>query len=209
MYFLRRDHYLAHAGAAVGRKCRRRIRKAKLVQYDPAIADRRRAHRVFSIRSPKPDCRRLRSMRIFSPALASLIPQAGARICGAAQNPEKLNRLYSIESTPTTTGFKAEASVGLRASEFQPSLPGVRPKPLSYRVEAPSMPGPTSREVPCRRDKDLKVHAARALYPRALSGSYVLKHALAINIVLRNFKGVSFGVGPEDLPVRRQSGRPA
>ena len=32
--------------------------------------------------------------------------------------PEKLNRLYAIESTPTTTGLKAEHRLGLRASEI-------------------------------------------------------------------------------------------
>jgi hypothetical protein len=36
----------------------------------------------------------------------------------AAQGPEKLNRLYAIESTPTTTGMKAEHRLGLRASEI-------------------------------------------------------------------------------------------
>jgi hypothetical protein len=34
------------------------------------------------------------------------------------KDPEKLNRLYAIESTPTTTGLKAEHRLGLRASEI-------------------------------------------------------------------------------------------
>jgi MoCo/4Fe-4S cofactor protein with predicted Tat translocation signal len=34
------------------------------------------------------------------------------------KDPEKLNRLYSIECTPTTTGLKAEHRLGLRASEI-------------------------------------------------------------------------------------------
>ena len=38
--------------------------------------------------------------------------RSGARI------PTKLNRLYAVESTPTTTGLKAEHRLGLRASEI-------------------------------------------------------------------------------------------
>ena len=34
------------------------------------------------------------------------------------KDPEKLNRLYAIECTPTTTGMKAEHRLGLRASEI-------------------------------------------------------------------------------------------
>jgi hypothetical protein len=35
-----------------------------------------------------------------------------------AKTQTKLNRLYAIESTPTTTGLKAEHRLGLRASEI-------------------------------------------------------------------------------------------
>src|SRR5581483_8031674 len=34
------------------------------------------------------------------------------------KDPNNLNRLYTIESTPTTTGMKAEHRLGLRASEI-------------------------------------------------------------------------------------------
>ena len=34
------------------------------------------------------------------------------------KKPENLNRLYAVESTPTTTGLKAEHRLGLRASEI-------------------------------------------------------------------------------------------
>jgi hypothetical protein len=79
--------------------------KATLVQYDPAIAGTA-ASRGFDVQYSLSrcgcDCFARRGFS-FGAALPR-IPQAGPRVRGAAQDrPEKLNRLYAIESTPTTT----------------------------------------------------------------------------------------------------------
>ena len=58
--------------------------------------------------------------------------------------PAKLNRLYAIESTPTTTGLKAEHRLGLRASEIPAfaaelakavGVPGIEPPAYAWTDE--------------------------------------------------------------------------
>jgi hypothetical protein len=56
----------------------------------------------------------------------------------------RLNRLYAIESTPTTTGMKAEHRLGLRASEI-PAFAAELAKAVGCGVEAPAYAGPMSR----------------------------------------------------------------
>jgi len=94
--------------------------KAKLVQYEPALAGT-----AFS-KGFNPQ---------FSLADADVIVALDADFLSGASYPgfhklsreyamrrkdpsQPMNRLYSIESTPTTTGMKAEHRLGLRASEI-------------------------------------------------------------------------------------------
>jgi len=83
------------------------VSNAKLVQYDPAIAGTA-AQSAQSIQYSLTEADVVVSLDAdFSPALASLDSTSWCANMRAAQESEKLNRLYSIESTPTTTGFKA------------------------------------------------------------------------------------------------------
>ncbi len=57
-----------------------------------------------------------------------------------------MNRLYAIESTPTTTGMKAEHRLGLRASEIPAFTAAVGAGcGRSGRERSARMRGPTSR----------------------------------------------------------------
>ena len=95
--------------------------KAKLVQYDPALAGtaagRRGSNVQYALERRGRDCFARRGL--FVGRELSRLSQAGARVRGAAQGARtQLNRLYAVESTPTTTGMKAEHRLGLRASEI-------------------------------------------------------------------------------------------
>src|SRR5208337_4462117 len=93
--------------------------KATLVQYDPAIAgtalssglnvqyDLAEADVIVSL-----DADFLSGASY--PGFHRLVRDYAER----RKDPAKLNRLYAIESTPTTTGLKAEHRLGLRASEI-------------------------------------------------------------------------------------------
>ena len=93
--------------------------KATLVQYDPAIAgtalqngpavqyDLADADVIVSL-----DADFLSGASY--PGFHKLVRDYAKR----RKSPENLNRLYAIESTPTTTGLKAEHRLGLRASEI-------------------------------------------------------------------------------------------
>ncbi len=92
--------------------------QAKLIQYDPAIAgtalaagaipqyDLSGADVIVSL-----DADFLSGASY--PGFHKLVREYAAR----RKDPNRLNRLYAIESTPTTTGMKAEHRLGLRASE--------------------------------------------------------------------------------------------
>ncbi|HET6208622.1 MAG TPA: TAT-variant-translocated molybdopterin oxidoreductase, partial [Terracidiphilus sp.] len=92
--------------------------KARLVQYDPAAAG------TALVSGPIPQFDLGGADVIVSldadflsgaayPGFHKLVREYAAR----RKDPSKLNRLYAIESTPTTTGMKAEHRLGLRASE--------------------------------------------------------------------------------------------
>jgi molybdopterin-containing oxidoreductase family iron-sulfur binding subunit len=91
--------------------------KAKLVQYDPAIAGTAFASGVTSTYS-------LKDADVIVSLDADFLSGAGypgfhklvREYAERRKDPNRLNRLYTIESSPTTTGFKAEHRLGLRAS---------------------------------------------------------------------------------------------
>ncbi|MGA2051477.1 MAG: 4Fe-4S dicluster domain-containing protein [Terracidiphilus sp.] len=93
--------------------------KAKLVQYDPAVAGTA-LQNGLAAQYNLADADVIVSLDAdflsgaSYPGFHKLVGDYAAR----RKDPSKLNRLYSIESTPTTTGLKAEHRLGLRASEI-------------------------------------------------------------------------------------------
>jgi MoCo/4Fe-4S cofactor protein with predicted Tat translocation signal len=93
--------------------------QAKLVQYDPAVAGTSTANRL-NVQYDLAEADVIVSLDADYlsgagfPGFHKLVRQYADR----RKSPEKLNRLYAIESTPTTTGLKAEHRLCLRASEI-------------------------------------------------------------------------------------------
>ena len=122
--------------------------KAKLVQYDPAIAgtflekglnvqyDLSQADVIVSL-----DADFLSGASY--PGFHKLVRDYAAR----RKQPENgMNRLYAIELTPTTTGMKAEHRLGLRASEI-PAFAAA----LAQAVGVPGVNAPRMRGLPSSR----------------------------------------------------------
>jgi len=93
--------------------------QAKLVQYDPAIAGTSLANGL-NVQYTLDDAYVIVSLDADFlsgagfPGFHKLVREYAKR----RKDPTHLNRLYAIESTPTTTGLKAEHRLGLRASEI-------------------------------------------------------------------------------------------
>jgi len=163
--------------------------KAKLVQYDPAIAgtalasglnvqyDLAQADVIVSL-----DADFLSGAGF--PGFHKLVRQYAER----RKSPEKLNRLYAIESTPTTTGLKAEHRLGLRASEI-PAFTAA----LAQAVGVPGMSVPNyvftveQAKFLAALAKDLKAHAGKCVViPGLYQNELVNRLAFAINRNLGN-----------------------
>ena len=162
---------------------------AKLVQYDPAIAGTALATGA----TPQ-----------YALADADLIVSLDADFLSGSsypgfhklareyaqrrKTPEKLNRLYAIESTPSTTGMKAEHRLSLRASEI-PAFAAA----LAQAVGATGVPAAGYSWTPAQQKflgglaKDLKAHAGRsAVIPGLYQDASVAALAMAINQALGN-----------------------
>jgi molybdopterin-containing oxidoreductase family iron-sulfur binding subunit len=164
--------------------------KAKLVQYEPAIAgtflekglgvqyDLSQADVIVSL-----DADFLSGASY--PGFHKLVRDYAAK----RKQPESgMNRLYAIESTPTTTGMKAEHRLGLRASEVPAftaelakavGVPGVNPPAYAWTDE--------QKKFLAVLAKDLKANAGKsAVLPGLYQDLSVALLALAINNVLGN-----------------------
>jgi molybdopterin-containing oxidoreductase family iron-sulfur binding subunit len=164
--------------------------KAKLVQYDPAIAgtflangtnvqyDLSAADVIVSL-----DADFLSSAAY--PGFHKLVRDYADR----RKQPENgMNRLYAIESTPTTTGMKAEHRLGLRASEIPYFT-----KALYAEVGPTDNPAPgyawtgEQQKFLAALVKDLKASAGKsAVIPGLYQDPSVAALALAINTALGN-----------------------
>jgi molybdopterin-containing oxidoreductase family iron-sulfur binding subunit len=116
------------------------------------------------------------------------------------KSPEKLNRLYAIESAPTTTGLKAEHRLGLRASEIPAFV-----AELAKAVGAPGITPPSytwtdeQQKFVAALAKDLKANAGKsAVIPGLYQDRSVEALALAINNALGNI-GKTVFVAPESV----------
>jgi len=164
--------------------------KAKLVQYDPALAgtaaskganaqyDLSGADVIVSL-----DADFLSSASF--PGFNKLVREYAAR----RKQPEKgMNRLYSVESAPTTTGMKAEHRLGLRASEipaFSAALAqavgvgGVQATGYAWTAE--------QQQFLAAVAKDLKANAGKsAVIPGLYQDESVTALAAAMNAALGN-----------------------
>ena len=163
--------------------------KATLVQYDPAIAGTSVANGT-SVQYSLADADVIVSLDAdflsgaSYPGFHKLVGDYAAR----RKDPEKLNRLYAIESTPTTTGLKAEHRLGLRASE----IPAFAAE-LAKSVGANGAEGTgynwtdEQKKFLAALAKDLKAHAGKsAVIPGLYQDPSVEVLALAINTALGN-----------------------
>jgi len=163
--------------------------KATLVQYDPAIAgttladgtnvqyDLAEADVIVSLDAD------FLSGAAF-PGFHKLVRQYAER----RKDPTKLNRLYAIESTPTTTGLKAEHRLGLRASEIPVfaaelakavGLGGIEPPAYAWTDE--------QKRFIASLAKDLKTHAGKSVViPGLYQDPAMADYAVVINRLLGN-----------------------
>jgi MoCo/4Fe-4S cofactor protein with predicted Tat translocation signal len=162
--------------------------KAKLVQYEPAIAgtflekglnvqyDLSQADVIVSL-----DADFLSGASY--PGFHKLVRDYAAR----RKQPENgMNRLYAVESTTTTTGMKAEHRLGLRASEV-PAFAAA----LAQAVGVPGVDAPSyawtaeQQKFLAALAKDLKASAGKcAVLPGLYQDPVVASLAFAINIAL-------------------------
>lgn len=177
--------------------------KATLVQYDPAIAG------TFLEGSISP---------LYSLADADVIVSLDADFLSGAsfpgfhqlvrqyaerrKDPAQLNRLYAIESTPTTTGLKAEHRLGLRASEI-PAFTAELAKALGVlTAEPPAYDwNDEQRKFLAAVVKDLKAHAGKSVViPGLYQDASVFELAYSINGVLKNLGSTThWGSDPDHI----------
>ena len=163
--------------------------KATLVQYDPATAGTP-ASKGLNVQYDLSDADLIVTLDAdflsgaSFPGFHKLVREYADR----RKDPEKLNRLYSIESTPTTTGLKAEHRLGLRASEV-PAFVAELAKAVGVAgVAAPAYAWTDEqKKFLSALAKDLKAHAGKsAVIGGEQQDASVAALALAINNTLGN-----------------------
>ncbi|MGD0097363.1 MAG: TAT-variant-translocated molybdopterin oxidoreductase [Terracidiphilus sp.] len=166
--------------------------KATLVQYDPAIAGTA-LEKGLNVQYDLTDADVIVSLDAdflsgaSYPGFHKLVRQYAER----RKDPTKLNRLYAIESTPTTTGLKAEHRLGLRASEI-PAFAAALARSVGV-AEAPQGVGGRyewtleQQKFLAALAKDLKANASKSVViPGIYQDESVAALALAINQALGN-----------------------
>jgi molybdopterin-containing oxidoreductase family iron-sulfur binding subunit len=178
--------------------------KATLVQYDPAIAGTSLVTSGLSIQYDLTDADVIVSLDADFLSGAAF-PGFHKLVCQYAErrkDPTKLNRLYAIESTPTTTGLKAEHRLGLRASEV-PAFAAELAKALG--VLAPESPAYNwtdgQKKFLAAVVEDLRAHAGKCVViPGLFQDLSVAEIAFSINGALGNTgKTVHWGSDPYNL----------
>ncbi|HKD61524.1 MAG TPA: TAT-variant-translocated molybdopterin oxidoreductase [Terracidiphilus sp.] len=164
--------------------------KAKLIQYDPAIAgtfiakgynvqyDLTQADVIVSL-----DADFLSGAAY--PGFHKLVRDYASR----RKNPANgMNRLYAVESMPSTTGMKAEHRLGLRASEVPAFAAELAKAVGASGAESPQYAWTgEQKEFLAALAKDLKAKAGKsAVIPGLYQDASVAALALAINQALGN-----------------------
>ena len=164
--------------------------KATLVQYDPALAGTWLAKGF----SPQYDLSQADVIVSLDADFLSGAAYPGFHklVCDYAarrKDPAKgMNRLYSVESSTTTTGMKAEHRLGLRASEIPAFAAALAVAVGATGVSAPSYAWtPEQTKFLNTVAKDLKASAGKsAVLPGLYQDESVAALALAINTALGN-----------------------
>jgi len=162
--------------------------KATLVQYDPAIAGTS-LDGGTNVWYSLADADVIVSLDAdflsgaAYPGFHKLVREYAAR----RKDPNNLNRLYAVESTPTTTGMKAEHRLGLRASEI-PAFAAALAAAVGAGGEASSYAWTDEQQkFLATLAKDLKAHAGRsAVIPGLYQDPSVAALAASINAALGN-----------------------
>jgi molybdopterin-containing oxidoreductase family iron-sulfur binding subunit len=178
--------------------------KATLVQYDPAIAGTAVAAGAAA-QYALADADVIVSLDAdflsgaSYPGFHKLVRDYAQR----RKDPEKLNRLYSIESTPTTTGLKAEHRLGLRASEI-PAFTAELAKAVGVGDAATPAYEWTDEQKKflAAVARDLKAHAGKsAVIPGLYQDPSVAALAAAMNGALGNTGKTVLGPGEPSIPL--------
>jgi molybdopterin-containing oxidoreductase family iron-sulfur binding subunit len=184
--------------------------QAKLVQYDPALAGSAFAMGVrpqFSLEQA--DVIVALDADFLSgatyPGSHKLIREYAKRR-KLADGDRTMNRLYSIESTPTTTGLKAEHRLALRASEIPAFAAALATAVGASGISAPSYSW-TEEQTKFLNAlaKDLKANAGKSVViPGVYQDPSVTAIALAINAALGNegktvSAGAAAGTGSDQI----------
>jgi molybdopterin-containing oxidoreductase family iron-sulfur binding subunit len=173
--------------------------KATLVQYDPAAAGTAIAQGT-NVQYALDDADVIVSLDAdflsgaSFPGFHALVREYAKR----RKDPNHLNRLYSIESTPTTTGLKAEHRLGLRASEI-PAFTAELAGALGVAGANPPAYAWTGEQTKflAALVKDLKANAGKSVViPGLYQDPSVAELALAINSALGNLGKTAF-VAPD------------
>jgi molybdopterin-containing oxidoreductase family iron-sulfur binding subunit len=179
--------------------------KAKLVQYDPAIAgtflekglnvqyDLSQADVIVSLDAD------FISTAAY-PGFHKLVRDYAAR----RKQPENgLNRLYAVESSTTTTGMKAEHRLGLRASEIPAFAAALAAGVGAAGVSAPSYVWTAEQQkFLAALAKDLKANAGKsAVLPGLYQDPSVAALAIAINNALGNVGKTVFVASDPAIPI--------
>ncbi len=179
--------------------------KAKLVQYDPALAGTSLAKGVnvqYSL--DQADVIVSLDADFLSgasfPGFHKLVRDYAQR----RRQPEKgMNRLYAVESSPTTTGMKAEHRLCLRASEV-PAFTAALASALGVAgVQAPAYSWtPEQQKFLTALAKDLKANAGKSVViPGLYQDESVATLALAINAALGNTGKTVLGSSEPAIPL--------
>jgi MoCo/4Fe-4S cofactor protein with predicted Tat translocation signal len=178
--------------------------KAMLVQYDAAIAGTALAsgqtaqyHLADADLIVSLDADFLSGASY--PGFHKLVGDYAAR----RKDPSRLNRLYAIESTPTTTGLKAEHRLGLRASEIPAFAAALANAVGVSGVAAPSY-GWTDEQTRflTALAKDLKQSGGKsAVIPGLYQDASVTALAAAINSALGNTGKTVLVAGESLIPL--------
>ena len=183
--------------------------KAKLVQYDPAFAGTAAARGlIFRYELSQADVIVSLDADFLSgasyPGFHKLVGDYAARRKDPARG---MNRLYAVESTPTTTGLKAEHRLGLRASEI-PVFAAELAKALGVSPgAAPAYEWTDEQKMfLAALVKDLKANAGKsAVLPGLYQDPSLASLVFHINTALGNMgKTVFPAPAPLDLPAGEQ-----